>query len=204
MILYGQLDSPFTRRVAVSLHHWGFDFEHRMISVFSDFKALRQTNPLGKVPALTPDDGATLFDSSFILDYLDELAGPERALTPPAGAARRESLRVTAIALGLAEKSVELRGETARRPEQFHFQPAIDRLESQIGTALDWLESHGGRPWLVGAKMTQADVTATVAMTYLAAKLPRLLPAGCYPELRDLQDRCEKMPAFTAAPFTDG
>ena len=85
MILVGQLDSPFVRRVAVSMNFYGIAFERQVISVYADADAVRAVNPLGKVPALILDGGETLFDSQMILDHLDELAGPERALTPSAG-----------------------------------------------------------------------------------------------------------------------
>ena len=68
MILVGQYDSPYTRRVAVSLHLLGFDFEHDRRSVFADFDSMRTTNPLGRIPSLILDDGTTLIDSGAILD----------------------------------------------------------------------------------------------------------------------------------------
>ena len=85
MILVGQYNSPYTRRVAVSLHVLGFDFEHDTRSVFGDFDSLRTTNPLGRVPSLVLADGTTLIDSAAILDWLDQQVGPERALLPPGG-----------------------------------------------------------------------------------------------------------------------
>ena len=94
MILVGQYDSPYTRRVAVSLHLLGFDFEHDTRSVFADFDSMRTTNPLGRIPSLILDDGTTLIDSGAILDWLDQQVGPERALLPPMG--RRASRRCSA------------------------------------------------------------------------------------------------------------
>ena len=41
MILVGQYDSPYTRRVAVSLGLLGFVFEHDKRSVFGDFDSMR-------------------------------------------------------------------------------------------------------------------------------------------------------------------
>ncbi|MEL6266318.1 MAG: glutathione S-transferase N-terminal domain-containing protein, partial [Pseudomonadota bacterium] len=52
MILVGQYDSPFVRRVAIALHHYGLPFERRVLSVFLDFDALLAIHPAGKVPAL--------------------------------------------------------------------------------------------------------------------------------------------------------
>jgi len=70
MILVGQMDSPFVRRVAVSMNHYGLRFDRNVISVYGDAEKVRAVNPLGKVPALVIDDGETLFDSQMILDTL--------------------------------------------------------------------------------------------------------------------------------------
>jgi glutathione S-transferase len=82
MVLIGMFDSPFVRRVAVSMNLLGVLFEHRDWSIGKDFELIRQFNPLGRVPVLVQADGDTLIESSAILDFLDESAGPERALLP--------------------------------------------------------------------------------------------------------------------------
>ena len=93
LLLVGQYDSPFVRRVAVTLHLYGFDFDRRVLSVFDDFASVLTENPLGKVPMLRLTDGdgvaEPLFDSQIIVDCLDEWAGPERSLTPGCGSARQ-------------------------------------------------------------------------------------------------------------------
>jgi glutathione S-transferase len=91
MILVGQYDSPYVRRVAVSLRLLGFGYEHDTRSVFADFDALRQVNPVGRIPSLVLDDGEVLIDSAAILDWLDRAVGPERALLPHDGPARRRA-----------------------------------------------------------------------------------------------------------------
>jgi glutathione S-transferase len=72
MILVGQYDSPYVRRVAISLRALDFDYEHDTRSVFGDFDSMRTTNPLGRIPSLILDNGETLIDSAAILDWLDE------------------------------------------------------------------------------------------------------------------------------------
>jgi glutathione S-transferase len=44
MILVGQYDSPYVRRVAVSLRVLGFALEHDARSFFGDFDAMRTVN----------------------------------------------------------------------------------------------------------------------------------------------------------------
>ena len=46
------MDSPFVRRVAVTLNLYAMPFEREIISVYGDADAVRKINPLGKVPAL--------------------------------------------------------------------------------------------------------------------------------------------------------
>src|SRR5215475_3705274 len=99
MILVGQYDSPYVRRVAVSLRALGFDYEHDTRSVFGDFESMRQTNPLVRIPSLVFDDGEVLIDSGAILDWLDETVGPARALIPRAGPERRRARGARARAL---------------------------------------------------------------------------------------------------------
>ena len=76
MILVGQFDSPFVRRVAATMGHYDIPFERHVLSVFGDRDEVLRLNPLGKVPALIIDDGegmpsetlASLQNESFILD----------------------------------------------------------------------------------------------------------------------------------------
>ena len=60
MILVGQYDSPFVRRVAVTMNFYRMPFERQVLSVFSDFDAMLLINPLGKVPVLQLDNGERL------------------------------------------------------------------------------------------------------------------------------------------------
>jgi len=118
MILVGQYSSPFVRRVAVTLRILGHPYEHDTRSVFRDFDSMRQTNPVGRIPSLVLDDGEVLIDSVAILDWLDELAGPTRALIPRAGSERRRCLRLIALATGAIDKTVTSAYERIIRPEQ--------------------------------------------------------------------------------------
>src|SRR5947207_9867055 len=112
MILIGQYDSPFVRRVAIAMRRYGLTYEHRPWSVFADADKIAEYNPLRRVPTLIMDQGDVLVESSAILEVLDELADPERLLLPRIGPVRRDGLRVMALATGFADKSVSLYLET--------------------------------------------------------------------------------------------
>src|ERR1700740_2043591 len=98
MILIGQYDSPFVRRVGIALALYGLPFEHRPWSAFDDADKIRVYNPLVRVPTLVLDDGELLIESHNMLDYLDSLVPADRAMFPAAQPARRQALKVAALA----------------------------------------------------------------------------------------------------------
>jgi glutathione S-transferase len=199
MILIGMFDSPFVRRVAVSMKLLQVPFEHRNWSVGKDFELIRQFNPLGRVPALVQADGDTLIESATILDFLDENAGPERALLPRSGEPRREALRIIAIAVGGAEKGVLQVYETAFRPPEKRYRPWVERCHTQTHAALaelDRLCQVRGGEWLIGNRITQADITATCVYTFLSDALNINRDAVMYPALSSVAARCEALPEF--------
>ena len=71
MILVGQYDSPYVRRVAITLHLYGISFTRNPISVFTNAREMARINPLVRIPSLILDSGETLIDSTAIIDHLD-------------------------------------------------------------------------------------------------------------------------------------
>jgi glutathione S-transferase len=207
MLLIGMFDSPFVRRVAISMKLLGMPFEHANWSVGKDFARIREYNPLGRVPTLVLPNGEKLFESAAILDYLDEVAGPERALLPVSGPERRQALNLMAMATGAAEKGVLQVYEGVFRPESKRHQPWLDRLRLQMGASLAaidrYISERGVAQWLVGKRMSQADITAVCAFTFLNDTLRVAADAVMFHSLATLAARCEAMPAFqeTRIPF---
>ncbi len=205
MVLIGMYDSPFVRRVAVTLNLFGMAYEHRNWSVGRDFEKIQEFNPLGRVPTLVLDDGEALIESAAILDHLDECAGPERALLPPSGPARRAALSVMAIATGAAEKGALQVYETAFRPEAKRHEPWVQRCATQMHAALGALERNAkaaGAGWLIGDRLSQADVTVTCAFTYLCEAVGAERGEHVYPALAALSTLCEAMPEFRSVKAT--
>lgn len=207
MLLIGMFDSPFVRRVAITMKLLDMPFEHANWSVGRDFDRIREYNPLGRVPTLVTDAGERLMESAAILDYLDESAGPARALLPASGPERRQALNLMAMATGAAEKGVMQVYERAFRPEEKRHQPWVDRCRLQMSASLGaidrYLGERGVSQWLVGKRMTQADITAVCVFTFLNDTLRVAADAIMYQSLATLARRCESLPAFqeTRVPF---
>jgi len=200
-ILIGMFDSPFVRRVAVSMKLLRVPFEHRNWSIGKDFELIRQFNPLGRVPTMVQPDGETLCESSAILDYLDERVGPDRALLPRSGEPRREALRIIAAAIGAAEKGVSQVYESAFRPPEKRYRPWVERCHTQMHAALAQLDrvcQSRSSEWLIGNGISQADITATCVYTFLSDALGINRDGVAYLGLSAVAERCESMTEFRA------
>ena len=199
MILIGQYDSPFARRVGIALHLYGIAYEHRPWSTFGDGDRIAQFNPLRRVPTLVLDDGEVVIDSAAILDHLDERVDASQALITRSGPARRRALKICALATGLADKAVSLfyEGLLHEAPSQTW----IDRCRAQIGDVLTALEADRGRSpsafWL-GDAIGHADIAAACALRFTREAHPGLFDPARWPKLAAHAEQCEALPAFQA------
>lgn len=206
MILIGMYDSSYTRRVAIAMALYGIGFEHRAWSVGRDFDRIRAYNPLGRAPTLVLDDGEVLTESAMILDYLDDLVGPRRALMPATGRPRRDAQRLIALATGAIDKAILIALERVFRPVEQHSQPWLARCRVQVEGALDELEracaARAGAPWLIGDGMTHADIAVACYATHLREAIP--LDLAPWPALRAHVERCEALDVFGShySPFS--
>jgi glutathione S-transferase len=199
LVLYGRYASPFVRRVAVTLRLYGLDYHHVPLMPFGPDKAeLAKLNPIARVPALGIGDAEMLIDSAAILDYLDGLVGPERSLTPAAGAARRQVLTLLAVAHGANEKLVAGLYERHFRPREIWHRPWLDACDRQVRDGFGWLNQAFASPWFTGPGMTQADITVAAFWLFGRVKRPRFFAGlGC-DRLDELADRLQATPAFQA------
>jgi glutathione S-transferase len=196
MILVGQYDSPFVRRVAVTLHHYHMPFERNTISVFSQAKKMQKINPLIRIPSLELASGEILIDSWAILDHLDELAGPARALIPSHGADRRKVLQTIALAAGVTEKAGDVVYERHFHPGKMLSKEWEERCLEQVHSGLEQLEKNCGTPWYSDLHMSQGDVTIGCMLGYLKLRLPEAFPANKFPKLHGLSLHCEMREEF--------
>ncbi len=204
MRLIGMLDSPYVRRVAISLQLLGLRFEHRSVSVFRGFDEFHAINPVVKAPTLLCDDGTVLMDSSVILDYAQALA--RRSLLPGDLATLQLDLRVIGLGLAACDKSVQLIYERALRPAEKQHEPWVTRVTGQLQAALTGLEAEIARRPLATrpAQMTQGAVTAAITWYFIQQMLPQVVPAAQFPALAGFSLAAERLAPFKAAPHGDG
>ena len=206
MLLIGYLDSPFVRRVAITMRCLGVEFDHRELSIFRDFEEFRTIHNAVKVPTLVCDDGEMLIDSGLIIDYLEtQVAG--RSLIPASGRDYRSALQHIGVALVAMEKVVQLIYETAHRPENRQHAPWIERIEQQLEGAVGMMEASvaasaaDGHPWLLGEDLGQADISTAVAWRFSQRVERTQLDPGDFPALAEHSARAEALPEFLRCPL---
>lgn len=197
MKLIGMLDSPYVRRVAISLDLYGVPFEHQALSVFRHFAEFSQINPVVKAPTLVLDDGTVLMDSSLILDYLEALAPADKKLLPQSPSARARDVQVLGLALAACEKSVQIVYEHNLRPAEKQHAPWLERVSGQLLAAYTLLEKHLPDD---GA-LTQASLTAAVAWSFSQFTVASVVKAEAFPNLKRHAERLEQHPAFKRYPI---
>lgn len=197
MILVGQFDSPFTRRVGITLTLYGITFEHRPWSVMGDAERLAEVNPLIRVPTLILDNGDVLIETANIIDYVDSLVPAAKRLLPQTNPARYSMLKTVSLASGISDMAVRLFYE-----QRLHDAPSpsyMARLTRQAEGALRALDKEraasGSKYWF-DERLSQADIAVTAMWRHLSEAHPTIAVAENYPALSAHAARMEALPVF--------
>jgi glutathione S-transferase len=202
MRLIGMLDSPYVRRVAISLECLGIPFGLEPISVFSTYAQFQRINPVVKEPTLVCDDGEVLMDSSLILQFVEATRTGGDALWSLGNATRMQhEMRAVSLALAACEKSVQIVYERKLRPPSAQYEPWVERVQGQLLEAYAALEREvqTRQPVFVEPRR-QAGITTAVVWQFTQSMLASIVVAEKYPGLVALSARLERTPEFRKYP----
>jgi len=164
LLLFDHPLSPYAQKCKIALREKGVPFEARLPAGVGSGAGLDPAflaaNPRAEVPALV-DGGTRIFDSTIILDYVEE-KWPEPPLFPPTPAERARSRMIEEamdahyepINWGLGEVYFfgRAKGELAKT--------ISERAAAQAASWRRWLEAQlGGRPWFDGERFGRADLS---------------------------------------------
>jgi glutathione S-transferase len=158
LVLVSHALCPYVQRAAIVLAEKGVPFERRVVDLADKPDWFLALSPLGKTPLLLVD-GAPIFESAVICDYLDEVHVPRLHPEAPLERARHRSWVEFASALlnGIAAfygAADEAALEKARRALRQRFQ--------QLEAALD----KGGGPYFGGGRFAIVDAAFAPALRY--------------------------------------
>jgi len=201
MKLIGSSSSPFVRKARIALAEKRIEYEFVLINPFDPGVQITEINPLGKVPVLLTDDGASIYDSSVIVEYLD-IVSPVGRLIPEPGRQRIHVKRWEALADGLLDAATALVLER-RKPAKQQSAEWIERYNQKVEAA-QRVAAHdlAERTWCAGDSYSLADIALGCALGYLDFRFPDSGWRTQYPNLVRHADKLFKRPPFRAtAPY---
>lgn len=195
--------SPFGRKVAIALLEKGLPFDVRYDVPWGNETCTPEFNPLEQLPILILPSGETVYDSTFILEWL-ELMHSEPALLPSQADARIDTKRRQMLGERLMEMAQSLIFET-HRPDPS--QQWLDRQTRKVLGALRELDrQYDGRQLAADTQIDLGDIaTATTVLLFefavatgLSPSLNALVWRGRYPSLTTFVETIEQRPSFSA------
>ena len=186
--------SPYARKVRIALAEKGIPFELLTEVPWNSTTATPRYNPLEKLPVLILEDGTGVYESSYILDWL-ELKFPQTPLLPKDFdgilAARKLDVLCNgvcdAVVLSFFERQRENGGSAVWSARQ---RRKIDGGISEIARLI------GNRTWAVGDRFGLGDIATGSVLGYLSVRFKELPIRELYPDLAAYCDRLETRPSF--------
>ena len=173
MKIYFSPASPFVRKCMVVAHEVGLaDRIEKLASAAGPVArdgTILPHNPLGQVPTFLCDDGAVLYDSRVVCEYLDDLGGGQ--MFPRSGADRWARLTELSLADGMTGAALLARYESVLRPEALRWN---DWTEGQLGkvfSGLEWLEAHAAG---LAGRVDIGTIAFGCALGYMDFRFPHI------------------------------
>lgn len=196
MRLLSATPSPYARKVRIALAEKGLPFELVTEVPWNRDASAPRYNPLGKIPVLILDDGQTVYESSFILQWL-ELKHPDPALLPRDADGILAARRLEVLADGVCDAVVLTVIEGTRAPERqspewiARQRRRIDAAVAEVARLID-----AATPFANGAAFGLGDIAVGAMLGYLDLRFAQLDWRAAHPHLVALYDRLMQRPSF--------
>lgn len=187
--------SPYARKVRIALAEKSLAFELVTENPWNTGAATPSYNPLGKLPVLILEDGSTVYESSYILEWL-EVHCPYPPLFPADPHARLAARRIEVLADGVCD-AIVLSLMEGLRPMEYRSQPWRDRqarkIEGGLAEVARLVPECG---YCIGDTFGLADLSAGTMLGYLSGRYASLDWRGQYPHLAAFHDALLERPSF--------
>lgn len=152
---------PYVQRAAIALDEKGAAFERIEIDLAAKPDWFLAVSPLGKVPLLmiggTHDSPAVLFESSAILEYLDETVAPRlHPIEPLERARHRGWIEYGSALLDRIARLYNAPDEAALQAAAAALRAMFVRLEAELGQG----------PWFAGSRFSLVDAVFAPVFRY--------------------------------------
>ena len=189
MKLLYSLTSPYARKVRIVAAEKRIAIDLEQVVLADADCPVPQYNPLGKIPVLIMDDGESLYDSSVIVDYLDQRT-PVSHLIPQDTKSKFQVKRWESLAGGVCDAGVAVMIEQ-RRPENLQDPSWINKQWYKVERGLQVLNDDlGQNRFCVADTFSLADIALVCVLGYLDLRFGSKL---------DLDDRYPNLARLNAS-----
>jgi glutathione S-transferase len=189
--------SPYARKVRIALAEKGIPFELLTEVPWNADTATPRYNPLEKLPVLIVDEETSVYESRFILEWL-EAKHPEPALMPGDPEASLAAKRFEVLGDGVCDACVLMFWERARAPERQSPEWSARQARKVAGGLREMSRLLGDSEFCVGEAFSVADIAVGVTVRYLDVRFPENDWRSRHPNLAAFSDRIEQRPSFAA------
>jgi glutathione S-transferase len=195
MKLLSATPSPYARKVRIVLAEKAIPFELITEVPWNHDASARKYNPLEKIPVLILDDGSTVYESRFILEWL-EIKYPQPALFPQEPDSLLAARRLEVLADGICDAFV-LTAFERRRPDSMRSQPWLERQSRKIhGGLREVARLVPSAGYCIGNRFGLADIAVGSMLGFLALRAPEITWQTTSPHLASLYDRLMERASF--------
>jgi glutathione S-transferase len=187
--------SPYARKVRIALAEKGIPFELVTEVPWNSTTSTPKYNPLEKLPVLIREDGYSVYESRFILEYL-EVKHPTPRLLPDTADDILKARRLEVLCDGICDALVLTFFERRRQPEH-QSREWIARQRRKVDGGLREMERLlSGREWAVGNRFGLGDIAVGTVAGYINVRFPEIPWRELHPGLAAHSDRLEERPSF--------
>src|SRR5919106_6235573 len=196
MKLLSSLASPYTRKVRIVLAEKKIECDLELVDVNPVDNPVNDHNPLGKIPTLLLDDGAALYDSRVIAEFLDGKS-PISRLIPEDLRDRVAVRRWEALADGVLDAGLLVRYESLRE-EKERSRAWTEKQLSRMKRGMAQMSAElAERPWCHGERYSLADIALGCCLGWLGFRKPGELDwLAEYPVLSSHYQKLMARPSF--------
>lgn len=193
MKLISATPSPYARKVRIALAEKSIPFELVTEVPWNSDTSLPRYNPLEKLPVLLLDDGGSVFESAYILEWI-ERKYPTPPLLPTDDDGILEAKRYAVLADGMCDALLLVFFE---RQREHPSQPWIDRqLRKVQGGLAAVAEGIGDNTYAVRDTFGLADIAVGSLLGWMSVRIPDITWRVTHPNLSAYYDRLMERPTF--------
>jgi glutathione S-transferase len=190
--------SPYARKVRIALAEKAIPFALITEVPWDKTTVIPRYNPLEKLPILLLEDGSSIYESCFILEYL-ELKHPSPPLLSANIDERVAARRLEVLCDGVCDAVVLTFFERRRALGCQSSEWLARQRRKREGGVQEMARLVGDRQWVVSGRLGLGDIAVGTALGYLAVRFAEFDWRSLYPALAAFRDRLEERPSFATS-----